>query len=90
MADDFYSRCNSKGATITLFQIENGDCIGGFTEASWSSPSKVKFESDPSAVIFNLTQSRRFDYTLMRYSTCCAKSLGPWFGASYGDLCTLN
>jgi hypothetical protein len=30
---DFHSRCDKKGATISLFKLKNGDCIGGFTNA---------------------------------------------------------
>jgi hypothetical protein len=33
MAKDFHSRCDKKGPTITLMQIRDGDCIGGFTNA---------------------------------------------------------
>ena len=36
-ASDFHSRCDNKGATISLFKILNGDCIGGFTTAQWCS-----------------------------------------------------
>ena len=36
-AEDFHLRCNNKGATISLFKILNGDCIGGFTTAQWCS-----------------------------------------------------
>jgi hypothetical protein len=28
---DFHSRCDNKGPTISLFKVEEGDCIGGFT-----------------------------------------------------------
>lgn len=30
---DFHSRCDYKGPTISLFKVEDGDCIGGFTTA---------------------------------------------------------
>jgi nitrite reductase/ring-hydroxylating ferredoxin subunit len=33
MAKDFHSRCDYKGATISLFKVKDGDCIGGFTKA---------------------------------------------------------
>ena len=29
--DDFHSRCDNKGSTITLLKILGGDCIGGYT-----------------------------------------------------------
>jgi hypothetical protein len=28
---DFHSRCDNKGPTITLIKVEDGDCIGGYT-----------------------------------------------------------
>ncbi len=33
MNNDFHSRCDNKGPTISLFKIKGGDCIGGFTNA---------------------------------------------------------
>ena len=33
MAIDFHSRCDYKGPTISLFKVEDRDCIGGFTTA---------------------------------------------------------
>jgi hypothetical protein len=35
MSKDFYSRCSSKGPTLTLFKIKNGDCIGGYNPFDW-------------------------------------------------------
>jgi hypothetical protein len=30
-ANDFHSRCDGKGPTISLFKVKDGDCIGGYT-----------------------------------------------------------
>jgi hypothetical protein len=30
---DFHSRCDEKKATISLFKVKRGDCIGGYTKA---------------------------------------------------------
>lgn len=30
---DFYSRCDGKGMTVSLFKVKEGPCIGGFTAA---------------------------------------------------------
>ena len=46
MYHDFHMRCDDKGPTISLFQINDGDCIGGFTSAAWSSPEEKKLERD--------------------------------------------
>jgi len=32
---DFHRCADHKGATITLFKIEDSDCIGGYTKQSW-------------------------------------------------------
>ena len=55
---DFHSRCDSKGRTVSLFQIKDGDCIGGYTSQCWE--SSVKWKADSSAFLFNLTRSRHF------------------------------
>jgi hypothetical protein len=34
-AEDFHSRCDAKGPTISLFKVKDGDCIGGYTKVSW-------------------------------------------------------
>jgi hypothetical protein len=30
-ADDFHNRADNKNWTVSLFKIEDGDCVGGFT-----------------------------------------------------------
>jgi len=55
---DFHSRCDSKGRTVSLFQIKDGDCIGGYTSQCWD--DSRKFKADSSAFLFNLTRSRHF------------------------------
>ena len=57
---DFHSRCDSKGRTVSLFQIEQGDCIGGYTSQCWESVYPSKWKADSSAFLFNLTRSRHF------------------------------
>jgi hypothetical protein len=57
---DFHSRCDKKGRTVSLFQIEQGDYIGGYTSQCWKSPSTSKYKADSSAFLFNLTRSRHF------------------------------
>jgi hypothetical protein len=55
---DFHSRCDNKGPTICLFKIKNGDCIGGYTNALWS--SETKFICDSESMLFNLSCCRCF------------------------------
>jgi hypothetical protein len=48
MPFDFHSKSDNIGPSITLFQINNGDCIGGFSYDNWSSPESWKGESEKS------------------------------------------
>jgi hypothetical protein len=58
-AKKFHELCDNKGATISLFKIMKEDtkeeaCVGGFTNASWSSPKDQIYVQDSSAFLFNL------------------------------------
>jgi hypothetical protein len=46
------------GATITLLNIKDGDCIGGFTKVEWSSDNNSM--SDNNAILFNLSCYRNY------------------------------
>ena len=59
-AKDFHIRCDDKGPTINLFKIKDGDCIGGFTNASWSSDGEDF--PDSGAMLFNLSTKRYFPF----------------------------
>ncbi len=52
----FHRLCDDKGPTITIMKLEhNNHCIGGFTKAQWKATEKDSWETDRSAVVFNLT-----------------------------------
>lgn len=56
MIKDFHRMSDGLGPSITLFKIkENGQCIGGFTSAKWTSASSEAYVSDKTAMLFNLT-----------------------------------
>jgi hypothetical protein len=57
---DFHSRCDNKSPTISLFKVKDGDCIGGYTEAEWTSIGKAV--GDSAAMLFNLSQKRHFPH----------------------------
>ena len=80
--EDFHSRCDNKGATLSLFKIQDGDCIGGFTTAQWSSNdddfgSNV---SDSEAMLFNLTCQRYFPSIKDEAAIFQTGTMGPYFG----------
>ena len=80
MAEDFHRLCDNKGPTLTLLQIQDGDCIGGFTNHSWSSPDKSEYKTDSSAFIFNLTRPTSFPCLDHERAINCWKYSGPVFG----------
>jgi hypothetical protein len=83
---DFHDRCDSKGRTVILFQIEKGDCIGGYTSQHWESvkyPGKEK--ADSSAFLFNLTRSRHFPSMASDKNIYCWSGYGPYFGGGVYD-----
>ena len=74
MREDFHDLCESKERTVSLFQIEQGDCIGGYTSQCWESPSwPGEFKADSSAILFNLTRSRHFPSKATGYDIYCCR-----------------
>jgi hypothetical protein len=57
---DFHKKCDLKGPTIILITIKDGPCIGGYTVCQWSSELMGIWETDGSAMLFNLTDKRKF------------------------------
>jgi len=51
-AHDFHSRCDNKGATITVIKRTGGYVFGGYADASWNSNGANI--SSPSAFLFSL------------------------------------
>ena len=87
-AEAFHERCDNKGPTISLFKLEhNGDCIGGYTEAQWSSDEKGSWKRDPCALVFSLSHQRSYKFINPEKAICCLSIWGPWFG---GALCAVN
>jgi hypothetical protein len=58
-ASKFHLKCDDKGPTISLLQIEDGDCIDGFTNAKWAS-GNGEYKYDNKAFLFNLDFERSF------------------------------
>jgi hypothetical protein len=84
---DFHDRCDSKGRTVSLFQIEDGDCIGGYTSQCWESPDWGKLKADSSAFLFNLTRFRHFPSKATGKDIFCRSNIGPDFsGNGLSDL----
>ena len=83
---DFHKYCDGKSPTITLYQIKDGDCIGGYTKAQWSSDGTPKIDSN--TFLFNATTHSQFPTKNNgeKYDIYCGNSNGPDFGDSAWEL----
>ncbi len=85
---DFHSWCDNKGKTVSLFQIKDGDCIGGYTSQHWDQSDTYK--TDSSAFLFNLTRSLHFPSKATGKDINCSNIFGPGFSDGGGDLTASN
>ncbi len=85
---DFHSRCDNKGKTVSLFQIKDGDCIGGYTSQHWDQSCTHK--ADISAFVFNLTRSRQFPSKATGKDIWCNFNQGPTFSGGRSDLTAMT
>ena len=60
--------------------MKDGDCIGGFTNAQWSSPEEWEEKSDAGAMLFNFTTHTSFPCKDPSEVIWCKKDRGPHFG----------
>ena len=77
----FHSRCDGRGASLTIMRLSTGKIIGGYTSASWSSSSS--YYNDSNAFLFSITNS--FKHTLRSCSNVMYRhaSYGPTFGGGH-------
>ncbi len=88
MYDDFHSRADNKGPTITFFKVkETGRRCGGFTSISWDTSGDYK--KDTTAFLFSLENKLHFPVKNTDKAICCASNYGPRFGGNY-DLSAYN
>ena len=62
--------------------MHNGDCIGGYTNASWklTKNGHGSFWPDKDAMLFNLTTHASFPCKEPDYAIWCNEDCGPSFG----------
>ena len=53
-ASSFHSRCDGIPNTVTIIKTTSNSVFGGFTSASWSSPSSYGYRYDANAFVFSL------------------------------------
>jgi len=72
----FHELCDNKGATLTLFMVQDGNIGGLFTPLSWDCNSGWK--GDMNTFMFNLKQNRIFKKIKNEYSIYCDIRNGPF------------
>ena len=84
---DFHDKCDNKGSTFCIFQLENGYIIGGYSSISWKySGRKVK---DANAFVCSITNKEKYDLKNKNgYAVFHDNSCGPnfWGGNGFSDI----
>ena len=90
-ASDFHSKCNNKGATITVVKTSEGYVFGGYADQSWASSGSWKSSNE--AFLFSLKCHGGLGPTKMKlksgqsaYATYNYSDYGPAFGRG-DDIC---
>jgi len=80
----FHSKCDDRGATLTVIESEDGKIFGGYTSASWSSASKCRYISDETAWLFKARPYERINIRKDYHTILFMSDRGPCFGC--GDI----
>ena len=86
--NDFHSRCDNKGPSVTLFYTSEGRKCGGFTSQSWDSKTLRKFDSK--SFIFSLDNKSVFPINNPEIAIYCGSNIGPAFGSNTWELSAHN
>ena len=81
----FHAKCDNLKPTLTLIKTTNDNRFGGYTEATWTSPTFIEYKNDPSAFIFSINKSTFYKTSNPKRSLRCWKGWGPVFGG-YSDI----
>ena len=89
--EEFHSKADHKNWTITLFKIQDGDCVGGFTTQSWHHRGLISKVRDNNAFLFNLSCARLFPSQHSGTDIYCVSWRGPAFeGGGAWELAALR
>eukprot|EP01125_Pyxidicula_operculata_P008702 TRINITY_DN2896_c1_g1_i2.p1 TRINITY_DN2896_c1_g1~~TRINITY_DN2896_c1_g1_i2.p1 ORF type:complete len:201 (+),score=37.88 TRINITY_DN2896_c1_g1_i2:16-618(+) len=86
-SDEFHSKCNKKGATLTFVKSIDGDIFGGYTPSEWTSIGE--YVQDQDTFIFTLKNQHNIPPTkfmrnpLQEYDASILNN--ELFGPSFGD-----
>ena len=90
---DFHSRCDSKGATVTVIKCTGGFVFGGYADVSWHSGNS--WPQSAQAFLFSLHSPSRVGPVKLplfqnhQHAIYCGSSYGPTFGGGH-DLYVAN
>ncbi len=88
-SNDFHSRCDGMGNTLTVIKSESGNVFGGYTDKAWY--SNGGFVTDQNAFIFSLINKENKPFKVKcsdvgQNAIVCSPSIGPTFGKSDSDI----
>jgi hypothetical protein len=84
---DFHSRCDNKGATVTVIKCTGGFVFGGYADVSWNSSSS--YTPSPKAFLFSLHSPSGVGPVRLplvqnlEQAIRCKASCGPTFGGGH-------
>ena len=67
-ADEFHSRCDNMGKTLTIIKTENGNVFGGYAETKWRSTSG--YMTDSNSFLFSLINTDENLFKSMKNGYC--------------------
>ena len=78
----FHNLCDNKGKTLTIFKLNDGNILGGYTTQNWDSNTN-KWKQDQNAFLFSLTEKVKcVTNSNSSYNAIyCYSGYGPYFEA---------
>ena len=78
LSSKFHEKCDEKGPTITLFELEDENKVGIYTPLNWD--SKSKWKQDMNSFLFNLNKQKKYKKVKNQFSIFCKDNYGPSAG----------
>ena len=83
-SNEFHTRCDSFGATLTFIELTNGRKIAAFGAHTWA--GNAGWRHDTKATLFSVTDRKQSKSKHPQYGMYSHSSYGPCFGGGH-DLC---